>query len=99
MVVIIPYIEFKGSQWFRNSLNYSDLSFDNGNVLEKIQFFRLVLELRVNSEFFQLFKLEHFQLPRLGFLFVIKYYFNSAQNNFNNRPSHQVTVSPNWSWM
>ena len=97
--MIIPYIEFQGARWFWNSLNYSDLSFDNGNVLEKIQFFRLVLEFCVNSQFFQLFRLEHFQLPRLGFLFVIKYYFSSAQESFNNRPSHQVTVGPNWSWM
>ena len=71
-MVIIPYIEFQDARWFWNSLNYSDLSFDNGNVLEKIQFLRLVLEFCVNSQFFQLFRLEHFQLPRLGFLFVIK---------------------------
>ena len=37
------------------------------NVLTKIQFFRLVLELYLNAEFFQLFGLQHFQLLLFGF--------------------------------
>lgn len=37
------------------------------NVLTKIQFFTLVLELYLNAEFFQLFGLQHFQLLLFGF--------------------------------
>ena len=37
--------------------------------------------------------------PCLDLLFVIKYYFCSAQGNLNNRPSQELTVGPNWSWM
>ena len=45
------------------------------------------------------FRLQYFRLPRLDFLFVIKYDFNSVQDNLHNRPSHQVNVGPNRTWM
>ena len=48
----------------------------------------------------QLCRLQHFWLPPVWISsYVIKYYFNSVQGNLNNRPSHQVTVGPKWSWM
>ena len=37
--------------------------------------------------------------PCLDLLFVKKYYFNSTQDNLNNRPSHQLTVAHNRRWM
>ena len=97
---VIPYIEFHGAQWFRNSSNCVYF-FGTGNVLEKIQFFMLVLELFLKSEFLTINFLGYNILvgPCLNLLFVIKYYFNSAQSNLNNRSNHQVTVGPNWNWM
>ena len=75
--------------------------FGTGNILEKIQFFRLVLELFLNSIFLQsIFYVTKFPLAScLDLLFVIKYYFNSVWGNLYNRPSIQLTVSPNRSWM
>ena len=75
--------------------------FGTGNILEKIQFFRLVLELFLNSIFLQsIFYVTTFPLAScLDLLFVIKYYFNSVWGNLYNRPSIQLTVSPNRSWM
>ena len=35
----------------------------------------------------------------MDLLFLVKYYFKSAQGNLNNRPSHQETADPNWSWV
>ena len=52
---VIPFIKFQGVQLFQNflnSLNCSGFFFGTGNVLEKIHFFRIVLELFLNSEFF-----------------------------------------------
>ena len=80
---VIPYIEFQGAQWFWNSLNSS-------NCFGFFWYWKCTWK--------NLFRL-HFRLPRLDFPFVIKCYFNSAQGNLNNRPSHHVTVGPNWSWM
>ena len=51
-MLVTPYIEFQSAQLFLNSLMCPDFIFDNGNALEKIQFSSLVLELFVNSEFF-----------------------------------------------
>ena len=91
---VIPYIEFHGAQWFRNSSNCVYF-FGTGNVLEKIQFFMLVLELFLKSEFLTINFLGYNILvgPCLNLLYVIKYYFNSAQSNLNNRSNHQVTVA------
>ena len=30
---------------------------------------------------------------------MMKYYFNSTKGSLNNRPSHQLIIGPNWSWM
>ena len=75
--------------------------FGTGNVLEKIQFFMLVLEMFLKSEILTINILGYNILvgPCLNLLYVIKYYFNSAQSNLNNRSNHQVTVGPNWNWM
>ena len=100
----IPYIQFQSAQWFWNSLNSlicTGFFFSTGNVLEKITFFRPVLELFLSSKFLTISFL-HYNISGCPMfwivLFVIKYYFNSAQGNLNNRPSRHVTVGPNWSW-
>ena len=46
---VIPYIEFQGAQWFCIFFFF----LGTGNVLEKIHFFRLFLELFLNSDFWQ----------------------------------------------
>ena len=100
----IPYIEFQGAQWFWNSLNSlhsSGFFLVLEMYLKKIHFFRLVLELLLNSGSFTINALGYniSVCPCLDLLFRIKYNFNSAQGNLNNRPGHQVTVGPNWNWM
>ena len=56
------------------------------------------LEFRIFDN--QPFRLLHFWLTPVWIsIYVIKYYFNSVQGKLNNRPSHQVTVGPDWIWM
>ena len=64
---VIPYTEFQGAQWFWNPLNRSGFVFCTGNLLERIQFFRLVLELFVNSEFFNCLDYTISSNPLFGF--------------------------------
>ena len=64
-VHVIPYIKFLE---FLELLELFWILFGTGNVLEKIHFFRIVLELLLNSEFLdiQIFRLQYLQLPLLG---------------------------------
>ena len=61
----------------------------------------LVLELFLNSKFFpSTFFIATFPgAPCLDLLSVMKYCFNSAQGNLNNRSSYRLTVGPDWRWM
>ena len=87
----ISYIEFQGAQSL-NSLNCSVFILVLEMKFKKISFFRLVLEFRIFDN--EPFRLQHLWLPCLDLLFVIKYYFNSAKDNLNNKQSRQVTVTP-----
>ena len=75
--------------------------FGTGNELEKIPFFRFVLELFLNSEFLTISFLGYsiYDCPLFRSSLLMKYYFNSVKGNLNNRQNHQVTIHPNWSWM
>ena len=87
----ISYIEFQGAQSL-NSLNCSVFIL----VLEMKLKKSLFSDLFLNSEFLTMnFQVTAFVVaPCLDLLFVIKYYFNSAKDNLNNKQSRQVTVTP-----
>ena len=71
--------------------------FGSGNVPKKSTFSDLFWNCSWIQNFWQsTFNITTFPVvPCLDLLLVIKHYFNSAQGNFKNRPSHQLTVYPN----
>ena len=74
--------------------------FVTGNVLKKSTFPGFFWNCSWIQNFWQWSFYVTFPVaPCLDLLLVIKYYFNSTQGNLHNRPSHQVTVGPDWSWM